>query len=1104
MLPTHFLCQRPHCRHSCDIINDGVGPFCSLFIKNTSNSYAIVKCPKCNTSLYHCRLCMYNTPIKCNIKRHSHVKPVFTSAVEASSNNSDDDVVDMDVSDDGSFGVAINDDASDGGGSCCSDDDDDIMEISDDELEDLPPDDTVIIPPPDQDNVDQDGLLCSLVAEELDDANINDSSMLLFDYDRLNPFGLRPIDSFRMFGDNLKSKLFYWQNDVHRKLTNGKNRLGGLMGITWRAINQICSFGSNDIASLPDTKLMFNMLDHALANKGGQQRNFFDILSNVCSRIPTSITTFIASLGKDAKDQFDAFSNSLNSDQKHAFNNLCNISGKSTLEKRLSTRDDGAANAMLLKGQYSMLKGLPAPKVHIEEESGHAYVLISDVIDHAVADGLGILQLQDQYGKRNCHAINGSPAAEELLQDLRAGVSNPDETAFGALVLWSDGFCRTYVKQKDNSVWILTLTFLNTDKKTKSPMHTYCIAIGKSSEDHTPVLEIIMKQLEDIRQAKTRYCGITGTFIKTSFGVIAYSTDRIERCSILHTSQLGTFGQRSHWACAINPHRLPMCAHCFHRLISTLETSLYPQLEVLDENICQECCQWDFDNAIGPLPDDYPTTSSDDDGPSPTPPENRTADEVQHIPMLQTFGWLEQGLLYAFHNATISDRSQRWLKQQIEPYLKSMGMNQKVINGLWKSVVHKRKNPNADTLPFVPYLWKVQHVLPMEKFINSPMHLLFHGVVDDVMKLVHKFMSKYNKLETFERFVNEYLLEIEMFRLDWCKLRKLPKAFWLAEDILGFCRIMPCIYGMFFANNFKFGTHAQSSQFVKSCKSVQRLLNSLHVMISCLMNPCTATDVKKIDTYIKLYLSCGHDASKCIDGKGELFWMDRGNHLSLLNLPAQIARFGPVRWYWEGVSEAFIQEIKPYLIASMRKSGTYFRDKLTLVYKLRAMAFMKRQIEDSDGGEDVEEKSRDGKGFYRYASLADIEESFQSGKPISTFVFKDDFIPQDKCLVWAAFGRGSTTQIVPIQYYATNSVELCGIAYFDCNLLTNNIFPAAFDSVRDKVSSYSILLPNVKDHANRETQLFNRKYAMVFDDWTVLSSRIGTKEEVYLSHKLFL
>ena len=1102
-VPSHFVCRVPSCQHRCAVRNDtggNVGPLSNLHNNNTSRGcYIIVSCPKCHTYLFHCSQCSYNTPRKNHINRH-----VVSHLGSATTNSDNDDTLDS-----GSFGHANNDamdinynndDADDDNDT----DDDDDNEDNDELLDELSTHEIVIVPPVDQVDVDQDEFLRNLVAAGYDDE-------LLFDYDQLNPHGLLSIESFGLFGDNRKSKLYYWQNDVHRKLTNNENLLGGIMGITWRAIHQVCSCGTDDIANLQDTMLMFNMLQHALATKGEQQRNFFRIMSDAYYRMPINLSAFITSLGQDAKDQFDAFSESLNSEQLQTFNNLCRISGKSRLQLRLSSmKDDGAANAMLLQGRYSIMSGLPTPTVHIEESSGHAYVNISDVIDHAVADGLRILQLQDQHGKRNLHTINGSRAAAELLQHLRSRVSNPDNTAFGALLLWSDGFCRTYVKQKDNSVWILTLTFLNTDKKTKSPMHTYCIAIGKSSEDHTPVLEIIMRQLDDLEQARTRYCGITGTFIDTSFGIIAYSTDRIERCSVMNTMQLGIFGQRSHWACAIDPTRLPMCVQCFQRLISTLQTSPFPQLEVLDEsgNICQECCQWDFEMAIGPLPANYPTMSSDGIN-TPTPPENRSADELQHMPMNQSFGWLRKGLLYAFHNSTVGDRRARWNKTNIETYLKSMAIKQKAIETLWRSVIHQRSNPNSDTLQFVPYLWNIEHVLPMERFINSPMHLLFHGIVDDVMKLVHRFMSKYKKLETFERFVNVHLLKIETFRLGWCKLRKLPKAFWLAEDILGFCRIMPCIYGLFFTNNFKFTR--LSRRFVESSTSVKKLLNSLHVMISALMNPRTSTDVNKIDAYIKVYLSCGHEASKWINGKGEAFWMDKGNHLSLLNLPDQIAHFGPVRWYWEGVSEAFIHEVKPELVENMRKSETYFRDKLGLLYKKRSMEFinnlMRETAEEEEDDDDEGERSgkpNHSKGFYRYASLEDVQKSFETGLPISAFIFSPELVSQEKCLIWIAFGRGANTQLVPVQYYvAFDSVELCGLTYADCRLFPNNLYPQPFRLVEGQISSNCVLLPLIENHVNEEKPPFGGRYAVIYDDWDVLC-RSGIKDEVLLSHKLFL
>eukprot|EP00577_Skeletonema_sp_RCC1716_P023326 CAMPEP_0113418796 /NCGR_PEP_ID=MMETSP0013_2-20120614/26407_1 /TAXON_ID=2843 ORGANISM="Skeletonema costatum, Strain 1716" /NCGR_SAMPLE_ID=MMETSP0013_2 /ASSEMBLY_ACC=CAM_ASM_000158 /LENGTH=211 /DNA_ID=CAMNT_0000306075 /DNA_START=159 /DNA_END=794 /DNA_ORIENTATION=+ /assembly_acc=CAM_ASM_000158 len=196
-------------------------------------------------------MCLYNTSRKYHITRHLQSHPETaaaptTASVEATEDHSSaSDVdfgsnndVDMDtMSDDGSIII-----------------DDDAMEIDEDELEDLPPYEPAVMPPSDQADVDQDEFLRSLVAEEVGDANVDVSPSLLFDYVLLNPQGLLPVESFGMFGDNMKSKLYYWQNDIHRKLSNGKNLLGGIMSITWCAINQIFSYGIDDVIPLPDCR----------------------------------------------------------------------------------------------------------------------------------------------------------------------------------------------------------------------------------------------------------------------------------------------------------------------------------------------------------------------------------------------------------------------------------------------------------------------------------------------------------------------------------------------------------------------------------------------------------------------------------------------------------------------------------------------------------------------------------------------------------------------------------------------------------------------------------------------------------------------------------
>ena len=128
-------------------------------------------------------------------------------------------------------------------------------------------------------------------------------------------------------------------------------------------------------------------------------------------------------------------------------------------------------------------------------------------------------------------------------------------------------------------------------------------------------------------------------------------------------------------------------------------------------------------------------------------------------------------------------------------------------------------------------------------------------------------MSKRNLQTAFENFANKYLLEIESFRLYYCRTRKLPKTFWLAEDILGLTRIIPCVYGQFFAENVNF-----PESDAKEIKSIFQLLNSLHVMVSTLMNPRTATDTDTIEVYVKFFLSCVHRSSHLVYGSGDYFW----------------------------------------------------------------------------------------------------------------------------------------------------------------------------------------------------------------------------------------
>ena len=125
--------------------------------------------------------------------------------------------------------------------------------------------------------------------------------------------------------------------------------------------------------------------------------------------------------------------------------------------------------------------------------------------------------------------------------------------------------------------------------------------------------------------------------------------------------------------------------------------------------------------------------------------------------------------------------------------------------------------------------------------------------------------------------------------------------------------------------------------------ALQQMINSLHVMVACLMSNRTNSNFED-DRRVKFFLSCCHRFSLAYYGRGVTpFWASTGNFPSLLNINSQVSEFGPLRWYWEGTRERFIQTVKKVLV-SMRRSASYFSKKLTIVQKLNVLSWIRMSI----------------------------------------------------------------------------------------------------------------------------------------------------------------
>ena len=89
--------------------------------------------------------------------------------------------------------------------------------------------------------------------------------------------------------------------------------------------------------------------------------------------------------------------------------------------------------------------------------------------------------------------------------------------------------------------------------------------------------------------------------------------------------------------------------------------------------------------------------------------------------------------------------------------------------------------------------------------------------------------------------------------LDNCKVKQLPKAAWIVENVMGYARMMPYLYGMFLSN---VPLHSRGTMPVVDITiNMRRMLNSLGALCSILMSRTRIPDEAVIDNHMKLFMS---------------------------------------------------------------------------------------------------------------------------------------------------------------------------------------------------------------------------------------------------------
>jgi len=446
---------------------------------------------------------------------------------------------------------------------------------------------------------------------------------------------------------------------------------------------------------------------------------------------------------------------------------------------------------------------------------------------------------------------------EEKMKSANVKKEIREKTKKGWILMWSDAFLRCFIKQKENSVWIITATVCPPTNKMSSGFYTHVLAMGKSGSDHTKVINHYLREIKQLQTGFKCYMGATNTIEHVALDMIAWSADRPERQMLQGTRKEGTYGKVSGYAVNPDEVHLPSCPDCYWKLICE---NVYPE-EMTDgvhsEEICQKCQNWSFEpvesqihlnDTVGK---DYPRSNPDDSSDLESEPEGRESGRKKLGAVKLSSTWMTKVVTHAYKRVF----KKRWTKATTKDFLRRCNVGGKQAETVFSRAEDDRIEDDFNPLSVQHGVWDlVDDCFGSYKFPDVPMHGILHGMVPDVMYIVQQIFSHHNKYQLFVRYSNTILDDCASLRLEFLKLKSLPKAAWVGENCMSYMRIMSYLVGSFLRNH-KLSQHEdETSEIVTNLKC---MLNAFQSLVSVLMTR-RKLDRKTIDNHVKIFLSSAH------------------------------------------------------------------------------------------------------------------------------------------------------------------------------------------------------------------------------------------------------
>jgi hypothetical protein len=470
-------------------------------------------------------------------------------------------------------------------------------------------------------------------------------------------------------------------------------------------------------------------------------------------------------------------------------------------------------NSFYLRSSSSIVKTLPYPRPKIVDN--HATISLIELTAYALAFQKDIKLIKiprsenEKVQPEEVSTVDDSYAFRLLLEKAELKLSEDDDTesaAFGGMDEWGDDFDPGHVKRNKGSIWIFVVSFGCPDSERNSTRHVYPVALGRKGDSHDSVMKQYNDELAQIQNGMEFYHGGLKRNIKVYADVDVIAVDRPEKTALTKTSShVGNSTKRAlHVAPLSGPkskdffENLVSCPECFERNVKGLPEP---------EGGCCKCTNWDFypsdarnkDLLLEKPGPTYPIGYKGDTLPSDVRPVPKDEEEARLFmigPVELTIELLKACVMFCFLNVW----SRTWNVDRGHEYLRLCGLPEELYKSYCTLAYRQRREHDYSkvTLPEFPPSW--QRDVALFRYIDSPMHMLFLGIVESTIELLSSALSKMQKHSAFARRANSTLDRLRKLSLDFLRAglfsgKKFTTGPWVSEQFLAFSRVCKELYG---------------------------------------------------------------------------------------------------------------------------------------------------------------------------------------------------------------------------------------------------------------------------------------------------------------------